>query len=36
MYADRMGTGAKKAAEMAKKGQTGEMVSRAAEEDITD
>ena len=36
MYADRMGAGAKKAAAMAAKGQGGEMVSRAAEEDITD
>ena len=36
MYADRMGAGAKKAAVLAQTGKTGEQVSMAAEEDITD
>ena len=36
MYAERMGKGAQKAAALAKQGQKGEMLSRAAEEDITD
>lgn len=36
MYADRMGAGAKKAAELVQTGKTGELVSMAAEEDITD
>jgi hypothetical protein len=36
MYAQRMGTGAQKAAALAQTGKKGEEVSRAAEEDITD
>lgn len=36
MYAQRMGKGAAKAADMAKSGLKGEQISRAAEEDITD
>lgn len=36
MYADRMGAGAKKAATLAQAGKTGDLVSMAAEEDITD
>ena len=36
MYAERQGAGAKKAAQLAQGGNKGELVSRAAEEDITD
>ena len=36
MYRERMGQGAQKAAALAQGGAQGEMVSRAAEEDITD
>lgn len=36
MYADRQGKGAQKAAALASKGAAGDLVSRAAEEDITD
>lgn len=36
MYAERQGKGAQKAAALASKGVSGEQISRAAEEDITD
>ena len=36
MFAQRQGKGAAKASALADAGKTGELVSRAAEEDITD